>query len=157
MANFKGVKEDSSKRTHLQCRSASYRSSSVITVLPLYLCVSSSLQHPTIKWVFGILQVEKSLSRIACLWCYNLHYTGHENSFSSISGIRITYCFLACSRALAWPLWNISKTLHRDTCLNTTPCLWHLLRGLQRLCDKHDSFLIWKPEARKGKLRLQAK
>jgi hypothetical protein len=47
------------KDDYLQWRSDSYRSSSVITVLPLYLCVNSSLQHPTRRYVFANLQIWK--------------------------------------------------------------------------------------------------
>ena len=42
--------------THLQCRRDSYRSSSVNTVFPFSLCVSSSLQQPTTNTVLGHLQ-----------------------------------------------------------------------------------------------------
>ena len=41
--------------SYLQCRKASYRSCSPNTVFPLYLWVSSSLQQPTMRWVFGYL------------------------------------------------------------------------------------------------------
>ena len=45
--------------TQRQCDTASYRSSSVITVLPLYLCVSASLQTPTSRYVLGKLGVAR--------------------------------------------------------------------------------------------------
>ncbi len=48
------------RRPHLQCRSDSYRSSCVMTVFPLYLCVSSSLQQPTSRCVFGNLRRPKA-------------------------------------------------------------------------------------------------
>ena len=59
--------------THLQWRRDSYRSASVITVLPLYLWVTSSLQHPTSKYVLGnlklrskqsVYEIERSLNKL---------------------------------------------------------------------------------------------
>ena len=42
---------------YLQCRRDSYLSSSVSTVFPFSLCVSSSLQQPTTRTVLGHLHV----------------------------------------------------------------------------------------------------
>ena len=46
---------------HLQCRRDSYLSSSVSTVFPFSLCVSSSLQQPTTRIVLGHLHVSITL------------------------------------------------------------------------------------------------
>lgn len=54
--NKENVIKEKSKRKYLQCRRDSYRSDSVMTVFPLNLCVNSSLQHPTRRYVFGNLK-----------------------------------------------------------------------------------------------------
>lgn len=56
------------KMRHLQWRKDSQRSASVITVFPLNLWVTSSLQHPTSKYVFGNLKGRKKRQiNIGCI------------------------------------------------------------------------------------------
>ena len=99
-------------RTHLQCRRDSYLSSSVSTVFPLSLCVSSSLQQPTTKIVLGhlhashsgeattwlVIRASRSVNRgtlfpvIDCLY-----FCGQMQ----LSGFVATHSFFACSSAFA--------------------------------------------------------
>lgn len=76
------VEATKKKIPYLQWRRDSYRSASVITVLPLYLWVTSSLQHPTSKYVFGNLKYQ---SKSVCEW--NLEEMPSINKWIDINEI----------------------------------------------------------------------